>query len=458
MRHILKTFTTNKNVFFLFLLLASGLISGCGTFDSIFGTGGNDVDAKPRLKGERISIIELQTKLEPLEDPSANIYTLPEAWSNEFWPQQGGYPNHAMHNPALGNSPLGKLWKTSIGEGSTRRLPLSTLPIILDDKIYVLNTRSELIAFALEDGEEVWSADISNEEEGDTVIGGGIAGSRGKIFATNGYNEVISLDAASGEIDWRVELPAAVRAAPSVLSGRVFVQTLANQVIALAASDGNLLWTHQAVGETSGLLGSPAPAVNRDIVIPGYSSGEIYALHLENGGVAWQDNLSPQQRLGGIESLSDIQAMPVIDRGLVIAISFGGRLVAIDQRTGRRVWQREIGGSETPWVAGERIFVLSSQNRLVSFDRESGNIMWVKDMPKFEAGSNGEEPLVLYGPVMAGGRLFISASDATIFEIDPHNGDDLFHWDAGEDLVGPPIIAQNKLYLLSSNGYLMAFD
>lgn len=434
--------------------MAGVMLTGCASFSDMFSP---KDEQEVRLEGERISIMELQTKLEPSSEIAQSVYEIPTSWQNEFWPQQGGYPNHAMHNPALGPSPLSRLWRASIGRGSTNEIPLSSMPIVIDGKIYALNTKSKVNAFSATDGKKLWSSDVSNDDEGDIVIGGGIAGSRGKLYVTNGYNEIIKLDGGSGEIEWRVILPAAARAAPTVLAGRVFVKTLNNQIIALAASDGNLLWTHQAIGETSGLLGSPSPSVNRDIVVPGYSSGELFALRIENGGVAWQDNLAPQQRLGGVEALSDIQAMPVLDRGLVVAISFGGRLVAIDQRTGRRAWQREIGGSETPWVAGESVFVLSSQNRLVSFDRETGNIRWVRDLPKFEEDSDGEVPLVLYGPVMAGGRLFVTASDGTVFEMNPITGEDMSKWDSDENLAGPAIVAQETLYLLSEDGTLLAF-
>ena len=440
-------------------LLISGLLvvmlTGCASMSNMFG---GDNEEETRLKGERISIMELQTRLEPEDNLSDASYDIPEPWKNDFWPQQGGYPNHAMHNPALGDSPLKQIWSVSIGRGSTSELPLTALPVMIDDRVYTLDTNSNLSAFALEDGARLWRTDISKADEHDEVIGGGIAASRGKIYASNGFDQLVKLDGKTGEIEWRVNLPSAVRAAPTVLSGRVFVQTMGDQLLALAASDGDLLWTHQAIGETSGLLGARAPAANRDIVVPGYSSGEIFALRLENGGVAWQDNLAPRQRLGGMGSLSDIQAPPILDRGLVIAISFGGRLVGIDQRTGRRVWQRQIGGSEMPWVAGESIFVLSSQNRLVSFERQTGNIRWVRDLPKYENPEKQKNPLVFYGPVMAGGRLIVTASDSKVFEFDPTTGEDLETWDASGPLAGPPIVAAQTLFLLTERGRLEAYQ
>ena len=32
-------------------------------------------------------------------------------------------------------------------------------------------------------------------------------------------------------------------------------------------------------------------------------------------------------------------------------------MVCLDLRSGRRLWEREVGGSETPWLAGDWLFV-----------------------------------------------------------------------------------------------------
>jgi len=45
---------------------------------------------------------------------------------------------------------------------------------------------------------------------------------------------------------------------------------------------------------------------------------------------------------------------PVIDRGLVFANSHAGRLVAIDIRTGERVWTIDVGGTHVKALATGR--------------------------------------------------------------------------------------------------------
>lgn len=434
---------------FLTITLSVSALAGCsGLFEE---------EEKP-LEGERVSVIQFQNELEPDSPDKALLdYSLPQPWKNDFWPQAGGYPNHVMNHLALNTDMLKLEWTASIGKGSSGRVPLNTQPIVSNGRVYTMDTDHQLTAFHAGNGDRLWRIDVSKDDEDDTVIGGGLAAYRGDLYITNGYDELISLEGETGKLRWRVSLPTVSRASPNVINGRVFVQTLDNRLLAFSTFDGSFLWDHQGFEESSGLLGSPSPAASRDIVVPAYSSGELYALRVENGSVAWQDNVSPLRRIGGMQSLSEIRGLPVIDRGLVVAISYAGRIVAIDQRTGRRVWQREIGGLETPWIAGSQIFVLTSENKLVSLSRTNGLIHWVTELPRFEDPEEKEGKIILSGPVLAGGRLFITGTDSNIYEITPQDGKIIRTWSMGRAVKIPPVVAGQTLYMLAEDGTLMAY-
>ncbi|MCB1532832.1 MAG: PQQ-binding-like beta-propeller repeat protein [Alphaproteobacteria bacterium] len=406
------------------------------------------------LEGERISVLELEQVLEP-DDAVLEAQGLiaPAPWKNSFWPQSGGYPNHSMQNLDLSPDALTKIWSVSIGSGSSDEIPLTASPVLVDGEIFTLDSKSHLRAFNIQNGKQVWETNIDNKEEDDHVISGGISYASGVLYVANGYNEILAVHPANGEIFWRTRLPAPSRAAPTVLNGRLYVTTLDNRLLALNAKDGSTLWEHQAFSETASLLGAASPAANYDVVIPAFSSGEITALRVENGSVAWSDNLSNLKKLGGLSGISDIRALPVIDKGIVFAISFGGRMVAIDERTGSRIWQREIGSGNTPWVAGNHVFVLTTENQLVALGRETGSIRWVKKIEN----EDRDPHFFMSGPIMAGGRLILAGKGGLVLEIDPNNGDTIRSWDAGGSVAIPPIVAGGVLYLLSEKGKLTAY-
>ena len=63
--------------------------------------------------------------------------------------------------------------------------------------------------------------------------------------------------------------------------------------------------------------------------------------------------------------ISHIRGLPVIDRGMVFAISHGGRMAAVDLKQGVQAWDIDLGGVEMPWVGGEFIYVLTNEAELV---------------------------------------------------------------------------------------------
>ncbi|HPD83571.1 MAG TPA: PQQ-binding-like beta-propeller repeat protein, partial [Alphaproteobacteria bacterium] len=317
-------------------------------------------DKKP-LEGERLSILDLQRELKPsAEQNPSEIISFPPAIQNKEWPQRGGYPNHMMQNLFVGDAAqLERIWTADIGQGSTDELPLTAQPVIAQGKVFTLDTDSNVRAFHDQTGKLLWDTDIRNPIEKDEVISGGIAYDSNKVYVTSGFNEVIALSAEDGKILWRTKISAGSRAAPTIKNGRIFVSALNNNAIAIDAESGKTLWEYEGVGETTALLGAASPAADDEVVICAFSSGDLVALRVENGSVAWDSNLGNSLRLGAMAGLSDIRGLPVINGGMVLAVSFGGKMAAYDKHNGTPVWQAEVSSSETPWVAGNTVYVMS---------------------------------------------------------------------------------------------------
>lgn len=426
-------------------------ISGCAS-GGWFGKSKADP-----LPGERVSVLELQTQLEP-DDPalSAQGFVAPDPWVNEFWPQAGGYPNHVMQHLALNAGPLQQVWRASIGDGATKGTPLTAAPIVVDGQVFTIDRRQNLTAFAAADGKKLWSVDLRKDKSGDLVIGGGVAYSAGRLYVTNGYNQLLCLDPRDGALIWEKGLPAPSRAAPTIADGRVFVVTMDSKIVAFNADSGQYLWDYAGIGTIAGLVGQASPAASGNLVISAFSSGELYALQAENGALSWSENLSGQRVMSGLQSITDISGLPVVDKGMVFAISFGGRLAAIDERTGARVWQRDIGSPHTPWVAGNHMFIITNENELVAIGRDNGIIRWVTRLPRFENPDKRKHPIQWTAPVLAGGRLILAASNGEVAEIDTQ-GALIRTWNAGMGISLPLIVAGETLYMLADNGTLLAY-
>ncbi len=418
---------------------------------------GRDEDDRPPLEGDRLSIFDLE-KDSAAQSSNISAAQLPELWANNNWPQAGGYPNHSMQNLSFaGNAPQ-KVWKADIGEGATKKIPLTAQPIIVSGRVFTLDARSNISAFVEASGEKIWRLNIRPEKRKEAVISGGISFANNILYATSGYSEVVAINPLEGKIIWRTNIKVPSRAAPTISEGRVFVTTLNNTTYALDSLTGKILWEHESAGNTTSLLGAASPAVDEDMVIVTLSSGDIIALRVQNGSVLWSDSLSNPFRLGGISGLSDIRGLPIIDSDMVIAISYGGKMMALDKATGRRLWQRDVSSSETPWIAGQNIYITSADHALVALNRQNGSIYWTKPLPKYENEKKKKGVIHWAGPVIAGNRLMLVGSHGELLEFSATDGSLIRETALAKEGVNiAPIVANNTLYLLSNDGSLISY-
>ena len=285
-------------------MLALVVLAGCGdTFDFLGSKEG------PPLPGNRISVLvaEQSAKADPrLADLSVR---LPRPFSNLSWPQQGGFANHAMHHLAFGDAPR-ELWSVSVGADADDDAPILSGPVVADNRVFAMDADARVSAYDAENGTRIWSTNIEPEEENDGNWGGGLAYDDGKIFAATGFAQIVALNAKTGEILWRTSVSGPMRAAPAVYEGRLFVVTKDNQTFALDTATGTVQWSHSGIEEVAGLLGAATPAVDGDTVVVAYSSGEIFALRVENGRQLWSDNLAAIRRADAVSALADIIGRP----------------------------------------------------------------------------------------------------------------------------------------------------
>ena len=210
------------------------------------------------------------------------------------------------------------------------------------------------------------------------------------------------------------------------------------------------------ITESAGLLGGASPAADGSVVIASYSSGEIVALRIENGRVIWSDTLTAQRRTDPVSTLAHIRGRPVIDRGRVIASSNSGRTVAIDLRTGSRLWEQKIGSADSVWVAGEFIYLLSTGGEIVCLARRNGGVKWVRQLQRFKDEEDKEGPIYWSGPVLAGDRILVGSSHGEFWSISPYTGKLLGQVDVGGPVFLPAVVAQDTVFVLNDDADLIA--
>jgi outer membrane protein assembly factor BamB/predicted small secreted protein len=453
------------------LVLAAVLLAGCDTLDSIgdwFSTGGK----KSNLKGVRISVMASEEALKVDPALANKPVLLPRPYRNPEWPEPGGYASNAMyHLEADGR--LGEAWTADAGKGSDSDSRLTAPPVVGGGMIFTLDSEAHIYAFRAGDGSGVWNKRLAPKNGTDmptlwgllgtpnTVdpskgMGGGVAYDAGKVFATSGFGTVIAMDAKTGRELWRRDMGMPIINAPVVNGGRIFFSTYDNHFYALAEADGRLLWDHRGIAESAGILVSTSAAVSGEFVIAPYSSGEIFALRVQNGQVAWSDVLSRSGTVTALSELDDIAGRPVVDRDVVFAVSQSGLMAAISLSSGDRLWTRDIGGIQTPWAAGDYVYVVDDRARLICLTRKEGQVRWIHQLPEYENAEDKKHPIQWAGPVLVSNRLIVTSSNGYAESVSPYTGQLLGRVEIPDGTMIAPVVANGTLYLYTTAAELVA--
>jgi outer membrane protein assembly factor BamB len=433
-----------------FMLMTAALAaSGCSII--------NKSKPKTPVLGERTPVLTSELGVEVDPATAALPMNLPAAVANTEWAQSGGNAQKSMGHLALGSA-LGQAWAVSIGSGSTTSARLAAAPVVSGGKIFTIDTNSTVRAFDATTGATLWQTrfgvDKGNES---SLYGGGVAVDGGRVYATNGLGHAVALDVTNGGIVWDVRPGGSLRGAPTVALGSVYVMSQDNQLYSLKAADGSTDWSVSASLEIAGVFGTASPAVSNGTVVAGFSSGELNAYRYENARPLWQDALSRTTINTSVATLSDIDADPVIDGGQVFAIGQGGRMVALELNTGQRMWELNIAGISTPWVAGDWVFVVTDDAKLMAVARTTGKIRWITQLRHFEKEKAKKGQINYSGPVLAGNRLIVAGSTGALINVDPTNGAVQSQTSVGADISLPPVVANQTLYVLDDSGRLRAF-
>ncbi|MDB5713062.1 MAG: hypothetical protein JWO15_459 [Sphingomonadales bacterium] len=464
---------TNRGALALAPVLGLALVlSGCGVFKA----------SKPKsaLVGERVPILTSENSVEVEPALAGVTVSLPDAAPNDSWAQPGGSATKSLGHLALGAT-VSQAWEGRV-KGSTKKARLAASPVILGGKMYVMDTESHITMFDAATGAKGWSvqfgdsaatapvaAPVADSDDGkkkkkskkknneSVMFGGGVSADGAFLYATNGLGDVGALNIADGSVVWKKRLSAPLRGAPAVALGNVYVMSQDNQLFALRATDGNVEWTEAAAVSVAGVFGVAAPAIGQGTVVAGFSSGDLTAYRYENGRNVWQDTLSRTSITTSVGSLTDIDASPVIDQGRVFAIGEGGRMVSLELVTGQRLWELNIAGLSTPWVAGEWLFVVTDEGKLLCVARATGKIRWVTQLQRYRKGKAKNGSVTWTGPVLAGDRLILANSSGQMVTVSPLDGKTIATTKIGQPVFLQPVVANSTLYIFDDSGRITAF-
>lgn len=455
-------------------LLAIGMACiALGACSSIpFLNRGSDEPDAVASQGQRLSIVAFEQKVEPAKSLKGVGFYIPPVQPVPAWLTAGG-PQDAIIQNADAAKNFRVAWSKSIGAGGKGESQVLAQPVSDGRLIYTLDGEARVSAFDVNTGSQAWAVDLNPKLKRDKLgFGGGLALSEdGKLFVTSGFRFIAALDTATGATLWQKSVDTQLHAAPVVNDKYIFATDVDNQIFAFDRNSGDMSWTYQAIAEPARLLKTASPILSGDTVYAPFSSGELVALDSNSGQAQWTQVLSKSTRTNALSEIRDISGRPVLYNGTIFAASHSGVFQAMNARTGEPLWSVAANSVNSPWVAGDAIFLVTVQGELIAANRDSGLIYWIKEL---NAGKAAKESKGFFGlgkgaadarklpqwsgPFMASGRLVLVNSTGQAVALDPTTGEVADTVSIGDASYIAPIAVGDKLFVVTENARLVAIQ
>jgi outer membrane protein assembly factor BamB len=431
-------------------------------------------------------------------------------------------------NPTNVNT-LDVTWTFDI-PGSAEFGAAPTNPLIAGDVVYLEDMRSNVFAINLQTGQEIWKKEYNTDLYGPE----GPALGWGKIFVMKGHYEVAALDINNGNELWSAKLSdkesVGIDIQLTTYGNMVYVSTVPGTgnsdfytgggvgvIYALDQQTGKTVWSwstvdsadiwgNQDVNSGGGAWYPPAIDMNTGIIYwgtgnpapwpgtkdfpngssrpgPNLYTNSMVALDAMTGKLLWYNQVLPHDLFDMDFQNSPILASASINgspKDIVIGSGKLGKVYAFDRKMGEIYWQTPVGqhqnddikelpdgttrvlpgplgGVETPMAlangmvyapivdlfgdfqptgfVGDTFDMGAATGELTALDVNTGSPVWNVKFNSMDVGS----------ATVVNGIVFTSTLDGMIYALDGKTGDKLWTYQAPGGINGGPAVAKDYI-------------
>lgn len=338
---------------------------------------------------------------------------------------------------------ISTLWNKDVGVG-VGEVMVNLTPAIIDNKIFTVDREGQMTALDLTTGSINWQVEL------DMSITGGVGAGEGILVVGNTRGEIIVLNAHDGSVKWQRQMSSVMLSAPLIVNNILLVRTGDGRIYAMGTDSGEQLWVYDRGVPVLTLRGNSSSTLGgSELVFTGFDSGKITAVVIKDGRLFWEVNAAVASGRSDLERLVDIDGGMILMGRILYAVTYQGRLVAINAMEGKVLWSK-VMSSYAGIAADERqIYVTDSDSNVWAVDRMSGNKLWKQHKLAYRKLT---APLSIGNYVLVGdyeGYIHIlSQSDGSIVGRAKIDSDGFF--------VQPQVAGDNIVYIYGNGGQLTA--
>ena len=336
---------------------------------------------------------------------------------------EGDLPDPGVGQPQI---EVDALWSSSVGG-----LVVNS-PALAYGVVYAGSDDGTLYAFDSATGEELWRYRTREAIRSTPTLADGV------VYVGSNDNNMYAFDSGTGAPLWRYDTGSWVQYSPTVANGTVYLGASSEfgfTIHALDGVSGESVWISETPFTVSPGL---TPTAVDDKVYGSGDLGQFYALDASSGELAWSFDTG----IGGEEP-------PTVIDGVVYLTGVNAAY-ALDESTGALIWSfdtDQLPAREFAAVIEDGVYYFAPDNNVYALDISTGQPIWSHEFTE----PNG---MVATTPVVSNGIVYVGLESGAFHAIEAGN----LVWSIQEDgeQLDSPLVAGGVLYVQASNAHLLA--
>jgi eukaryotic-like serine/threonine-protein kinase len=234
---------------------------------------------------------------------------------------------------------------------------------------------------------------------------------------------------------WKFKVEDEIRSTPVYHKGTIYIGTYDNNLYGFNATDGK---PKLKFATKDGIPGTPAIAVEENVIVFGSEDHKLYALDLRTNRPQWE-----------FETAGPIRSSVAIAHGHAFFGSDDGRLYAVRLNSGRQSWRYDAGMAirSRPAFTDDRIVFGTEAGDVIGLDL-GGSLKW-----RFKA-----KRAVTSNVVIHDGIAYVGSQDFHVYAVDINAGWAAWRFRTQKPVVSSALIEGKMLYIGSADGFMYALD
>lgn len=333
------------------------------------------------------------------------------------------------------------LWRVDTGAGYSE-FELHLKPFVTVDAVFVADVKGRITAIDKSNGREKWRVETG------LAITGGVGGGGGLLFVGTRDGELAAFWQNDGRLAWTSPLSSEALTVPAADVGVVVVRTVDGNLQAFSAATGERLWSYMHPVPTLSLRGNSDPVIFAGGVLAGADNGRLAVLALSNGALLREIPVGIPTGSSELARLIDVDAKVIVDKGIVYAAAFQGRVAALSLENVQPLWARELSVYQDMSLDKENLYVADEMGHIWAFERLTGSTVWVQD--KLHARP-------VSGTAVFKNAVLVGDYEGYVHAMDIADGRFIARTRVGDEGINvAPVVDKDVIYVYSREGELAA--